>query len=266
MEAAEWQRRLRSGAVELGLALPEGAADRLWRHWELVKEAGRQFNLTAIQDDAEALVVHYLDSLAPAARRDAWPGGGVLVDVGSGAGFPGIPLRVALGDGWRAVLVEAQQKKAAFLARAAGELGLRDVVVRAQRAEEAGRDPALREAADVAVARALARLDVLAEYALPLLRVGGRLWVYKGPRPEEEVAACTEAVRRLGGEIALLWRFALPLGGGPRSLLLIEKRQPTPAGFPRRPGVPAKRPLAGRAAAGPPSRAEKRDEVGGGRS
>ncbi|HEY8394108.1 MAG TPA: 16S rRNA (guanine(527)-N(7))-methyltransferase RsmG [Thermaerobacter sp.] len=267
MEEAQWQERLRRGAVELGIALAADASERLWQHWQLVKEVGRQFNLTGIRDDAEALAGHYLDSLLPLARREEWPGGGTLVDVGSGAGFPGIPLHVVLGNGWHTVLVESQRKKAAFLERAVGQLGLRGVEVRAERAETLGRDARWRERADVAVARALARLDVVAEYALPLVRLGGRLWAYKGPRAREEIDACRDAVRSLGGEIAGVWRFVLPGSGGERWLVLVRKERPTPASFPRRAGIPRKRPLAGPdVGEGPVFHAENGSEVGGGRS
>lgn len=273
VKGAEWQERLRRGAASLGINLTAEAAQRLWRHWQLVKEAGRRVNLTSIRDDAAALTAHYVDSLLPLALPEEWPSSGLLVDVGSGAGYPGIPLRVVLGGAWRVLLVEAVRKKAAFLERAAGELALEGVEVRAERAEVMGRDGLWRDRADVAVARALARLDVLVEYALPLVRVGGRLWVYKGPRAREEVDACRSAVRAVGGEIAGQWRFLLPWSGGERWLILVRKERPTPSAFPRRPGLPRKRPLAGRgggepvagAGKGPGSRAENRNGVGGGR-
>jgi len=159
-----------------------------------------------------------------------------LVDVGSGGGMPGIPLKIARPD-LRVVLVEADRRKAAFLVHAAAQLEL-DVEVVAERAETAGRGP-LREAFDVAVCRALAPMPALAELCLPFVRVGGRLLAMKA-----QVEDAAEAIEALGGGRALV--AAAPSAARERGLVVVvPKVAPTPGAYPRRPGVPARRPLAG---------------------
>ena len=162
-----------------------------------------------------------------------------LVDVGSGGGLPGLPLKIARPD-LAVTLVEADQAKAAFLVGACAELGLRDVDVLARRAEDVGRDAQYREKFDVAVARALAPMPVLVELCLPLVRVGGRLLAQK--TSAEDVAAAQNAIDMLGGSPASV--VAAPSSArGSGTVVVVLKVSPTPAGYPRRPGVPARRPL-----------------------
>ena len=163
-----------------------------------------------------------------------------LVDVGSGGGLPGLALKVALPE-VRLTLVEANRRKAAFLVHAAARLGLAGVEVVARRAEEAGRDPALRDRFDAAVARALAPMPVLVELCLPFVRPGGRLLAMKAGA-EAEVRAAAPAIARLAGRFVALVEApsaARTLG----QVVVIEKLGPTPDEFPRRPGVPSRRPL-----------------------
>ncbi|HYM96333.1 MAG TPA: 16S rRNA (guanine(527)-N(7))-methyltransferase RsmG [Candidatus Sulfotelmatobacter sp.] len=171
-----------------------------------------------------------LEHLGPAAR---------VVDVGSGGGLPGLPLKISRPD-LNLTLVEADQGKAAFLVQACARLGLKDVKVLAARAEDVGRDPAYREAFDVAVARALAPMRVLAELCLPLVRVGGRLLAQK--TESEDVEAATSAIEMLGGapaDVASAPSAARSTG----TVVAVDKVRPTPAAYPRRPGVPRRRPL-----------------------
>ena len=170
---------------------------------------------------------------------DQLGGARTLVDVGSGGGLPGLPLKIARPD-LAVTLVEADQAKAAFLVRACAELGLRGVEVHARRAEEAGRDPRYREAFDVAVARALAPLPVLVELCLPLVRVGGRLLAQK--TRAEDVASAGRAIELLGGRLAAVRDAPSPLRSG-GTVVVVEKVAPTPAAYPRRPGQPARKPL-----------------------
>jgi 16S rRNA (guanine527-N7)-methyltransferase len=162
-----------------------------------------------------------------------------LVDVGSGAGLPGLPLKVMRPD-LSVTLVEADQRKAAFLVQACAALGLKDVEVVAARAEDAGQDPRFREAFDVAVARALAPMPVLVELCLPLVRVGGRFLAQKTERDDIKVGA--HAIDVLGGSLAGI----VPAPSAARrtgTVVVIDKVRPTPAAYPRRPGVPSRRPL-----------------------
>jgi 16S rRNA (guanine527-N7)-methyltransferase len=175
-----------------------------------------------------------LDFLPPGRQR--------IIDVGSGGGLPGLPLRLARPD-LSLTLLEANQRKAAFLVQAAARLQLEDVEVVAQRAEEAGHDPRHREAYDFALARALATMPVLVELCLPFVAVGGRLLAMKTDAVEE-AASARGAIARLGGELVAI----SPAASAARKLgevVVIEKVRPTPVEFPRRPGVPGRRPLAG---------------------
>jgi len=162
-----------------------------------------------------------------------------LVDVGSGAGLPGIPLKIARPQ-LEVTLIEADQAKAAFLVHACATLRLENVEVVARRAEEAGHDPRLREKFDVAVARALAPLPVLVELCLPLVRVGGRLLAQK--TKDEDPAAAAHAIELLGGMLSEV--VAAPSAArAAGTVVVIGKQQPTPAQYPRRSGLPARKPL-----------------------
>jgi 16S rRNA (guanine527-N7)-methyltransferase len=162
-----------------------------------------------------------------------------VVDVGSGGGLPGLPLKIARPD-LELTLIEADQDKAAFLVHACAALGLEGVEVVARRAEEAGHDPRLREAFDVAVARALAPMPVLAELCLGLVRVGGRLLAQK--TQGEDSGAGGHAIEVMGGAPAVI-RAAPSAARRSGTVVVIDKVRPTPAVYPRRPGVPSRKPL-----------------------
>ena len=162
-----------------------------------------------------------------------------LVDVGSGGGLPGLPLKIARPE-MAVTLVESDQDKAAFLVRACAALGLEGVEIVARRAEEVGQDPIYREAFDVAVARALAPMPVLAELCLPLVKVGGRLLAQK--TSSEDVDRAAKAIEVMGG--ALKQVAAAPsTARGAGTVVIVDKVRPTPPAYPRRPGVPNRKPL-----------------------
>lgn len=236
---------LRAAIMGAGINLDELALSRLARHWELLREANAKFNLTAITDPETAVEKHYLDSLLALESLEAQTSpdasGNVLCDLGSGGGFPGLVLAIARPE-LPITLVEATEKKCAFLESCAAELGLTKLRVLNARAEEAGRLPELRESFGMVTARALAAMNVLCEYALPLLRLGGNLWAYKGAGWQEECAGAEQALQLLGGRVAESREYQLP-GGDQRCLLRVEKIAPCPGKYPRRPGMPNKRPL-----------------------
>ncbi len=162
-----------------------------------------------------------------------------LIDVGSGGGLPGLPLKLARPE-LEVTLLEADQAKSAFLVQASARLGLEGVEVVSMRAEEAGHDPRYRERFDLAVARALAPMPALVELCLPFVRVGGRLLAQKTDR--EDVSAAARAINTLGGSL----RGVLPARSGIRdagTVVIIDKLLPTPSAYPRRPGVPTRKPL-----------------------
>lgn len=236
-----WEAALREGAGALGIALPETAVAAWRRQCELLAAHSPRAGLTAISDPAEVAIKHVLDSLAGLLVRDILRDERVA-DVGPGGGFPGLVLAAARPQA-RYALVEANRRRAAFLAQAARELGLPQVMVVAARAEEVGQDPRHRERYHLVVSRAVAPLPVLLELCLPLVRLGGQALAYKGPEAEAELARSAAALAALGGRVAEVRPLALPRGMGERRLVLVAKERPTPARYPRRPGMPAKRPI-----------------------
>lgn len=196
-------------------------------------------NLTAITDRDAIYRRHFLDALALARFWGAPPGR--MIDIGSGAGFPGVPLAIVYPT-IQLTLVDSVGKKTAFLSHLIGRLRLSGAQVLTARAEELGHLSEHRESHDLVTARAVADLRVLAEYALPLLRVGGRLLAPKGPGAYAEAEAAAHAVSLLGGELLGVEPIELP-GLEPRTVVVIQKRAPTDRRYPRPVGVPARKPL-----------------------
>ncbi len=200
-------------------------------------------NLTAITDREQVIVKHFMDSLSVArVLHSTAPVS--LLDIGAGAGFPGIPLKIAFPV-LELTLLEATRKKVDFLNHLIARLDLRDARAVQMRAEDAGQDPAYRERYDNAIARAVADLPILLEYALPLVRVGGAFIAQKGIAVEEEIDRSSAALERLGGRVREIVPVQLP-GLEPRHLIVVDKFAPTPAGYPRRAGIPEKKPLGAR--------------------
>ena len=230
---------LAATAAAWGHPLSPAQLDQFAVYAAELRRWNERVNLTAIADETGIVTRHFLDSLRCAQSWGSAPQN--LVDIGAGAGFPGLPLKI-LRPELQLTLVESIAKKAAFLRHMAEMLGLTNVEIVVARAEAAGRDPAQREHYDVAVARAVAELRVLAEYCLPLCRVGGRFLAPKGARIEDEFQAALPAITELGGRLVAIEPVELP-EVEPRTLVIIEKIAPTPPDYPRAPGVPAKRPL-----------------------
>ena len=230
-----------AGAARLGLSLNPSQLEQFRTYFGELAAWNRRFNLTAITDYDQALSRHFLDSLTPLPIIRA-AGASTLIDVGSGAGFPGLPLLIACPR-LRVTLLDSMQKRIAFCRHIAGTLALEPRLVTA-RAEEAGRDPTHREAYDITVCRAVDRLAVLAEYLLPFCRTGGLAIAMKKGRLGDELAQAERAVAQLGGVMRDVIPVDPSLGlGDDRFLVVIEKTRPTPKAYPRRPGVPRKRPL-----------------------
>ncbi len=198
-------------------------------------------NLTAITEPEAIEIRHFLDSLSVLRAVKLRPGCRVI-DVGTGAGFPGLPLRIVQPQ-IALTLVEATGKKIEYLQHVLERLAIRDVSLVYGRAEEIGQQPEHREQYDVALARAVARLPVLVEYLLPLLRIGGRMVALKGESAAQEASAAQAALRLLGGELQRLIPVELPEVAETHYLVVIDKIAASPAKYPRRPGVPARKPL-----------------------
>ena len=234
--------RICEGARRMGIALPEGAAEKMARFHELLMRANAQFNLTRVPDDPEEAVCrNFLDSLSPLAQEGLIQGR-TLLDLGSGAGFPGVPLAIARPD-LRVTLMDSLGKRVGFLNDAIRELQI-DARAVHMRAEEAARLPEWREQFDVVTARAVAALPTLTELALPFVRVGGRVVAYKGPAAAEELEQARAALHQLGGQAGQI--LPAPIPGREEwehCLVTLEKRRSTPRRFPRKPGEAGRRPI-----------------------
>jgi 16S rRNA (guanine527-N7)-methyltransferase len=238
-ETALFQARLDA----LAIACDPLAAQRLARYRELLWEWNQRMNLTGDASLEATLDKHFMDSLAPLALPGLWPKGANVIDVGSGAGFPGLPLAIVRPD-MEVLLMDSLQKRIGFLDAVIAELGLTNVCTLHARAEDAAHDPGLRERFDVAAARAVAAAPVLMELLLPFARTGGKALCYKGPSAAEELAAGNRAAQVLGGGVLKNLPVAVP--GHPEwqhCALTCQKRRPTPSAFPRKAGLPAKAPL-----------------------
>jgi 16S rRNA (guanine527-N7)-methyltransferase len=223
--------------------LPDDARRKLAAYRELLLSASQSVNLISDRSAAAVDERHIAESLAVLHASEAaglLPSGAPVIDIGSGGGLPGIPIAIARPD-LAVTLLEATGKKAAFLRHAAETLGLARVRVLAARAEDAAHDPAEREAYAVAFARAVAPLAVLVELTLPFVRVGGALVAVKGSRAADEIEAAGGAVRQCGG--GAVESIPLPGAAPELRLLIVPKVAATPPHLPRRPGMPAKRPL-----------------------
>jgi 16S rRNA (guanine527-N7)-methyltransferase len=200
-----------------------------------------KFNLTAIRDVEGIRAKHFLDSISCALAWKEQPPRR-LVDVGTGAGFPGVVLKI-LYPAMKLTLVESVGKKANFCKHVAETLALENVEVVTARAEDVGQMPAHREKYDWAVARAVAAMPILAEYLLPLVRVGGVMLAQKGESGPAETQAAEKALKILGGRVRQLINVKLPGVADERYLVVVDKFAATPSGYPRKPGIPAKKAL-----------------------
>ena len=229
---------LRAGFGELGLAADEAALERLELYCARLTEANRVMNLTAIEGEENVARLHFLDCAALLTLSDFR--GKTAVDVGTGAGFPGLVLK-CLRPELELTLLDSLDKRVRFLSSLCGELGFADVNCLHARAEEA--PPALREHFDLAVSRAVARLNLLGELCLPFVKVGGRFLAMKGPDAAEELREAEKGLRLLGGAEGRIVEYAVPGVALRHNAVLIEKAAHTPARYPRKWGQMKKQPL-----------------------
>lgn len=232
---------MQDGARLFELELSSGQLDAFETFAAELLAWNRRLNLTRITNPLEIVTKHFLDSLSVWPALSDLPPTLSLIDVGSGAGFPGLPLKIARPS-LRLTLLESTAKKTRFLQHMVDVLTLKGVLVVTARAEEAGRR-AHRERHDAAVARAVAAMPVLAEYTLPLIKVGGRVVVQKGQDPTPEVQAAANALGILGGRVRQVIPVNIAGLSGQRHLIVIKKIKSTPVQYPRRPGLPAKKPI-----------------------
>jgi len=246
--AVKWTDELNAAIEKLHIHCDERTAARIARYHELLADWNTRMNLTGDTDFATSLDRHYTDSLAPLVNEHLFPQGASLIDVGSGAGFPGLPLAIARPD-LEVTLLDSLMKRISFLDAVVKDLGLTNVKLVHSRAEDGGRDAKLREQYDIAVARAVAPLPVLCELLLPFVKVGGRMICYKGPSAEEELSAGQKAAHMLGGAAVETIPVVLPnQPDWQHCLLTCEKKVKTVRQYPRKAGTPSRSPLGASAA------------------
>ncbi|MBI2870061.1 MAG: 16S rRNA (guanine(527)-N(7))-methyltransferase RsmG [Chloroflexi bacterium] len=234
--------KLLAGAKKLGLELSPAQVGRFQSYYQELVAWNQRVNLTAITGYEDVQVRHFLDSLSVLPALDGQQTGFSAIDVGTGAGLPGLPLKIAV-PGMRLTLLESTGKKVAFLRYLVARLALEDVEILAGRAEELAHDSRFREAYDVVLSRGLAPLAALAELTLPFGRVGGRLVAQKKGEIGLEIELGRRAVELMGGCLREVRKVEMAELSDQRYLLVIDKVRPTPETYPRRPGMPAKRPL-----------------------
>ncbi len=234
---------LQAGAQKLGIPLAEVQLGQFARYCEELLAWNQRVNLTAITDPAAVEALHFLDSLTVALGMvRPLPPGYRVCDVGSGAGFPGVPLKIAFPQ-IELTLLEATGKKTAFLTHLVTALGLEGVEVQTGRAEDLAHQARLRESFDLVTARAVAELRALLELTLPFCRVRGRAVLLKKGDSAAETASASRALQELGGKLQGVVAVPEDVLPGQRVLVVVDKVQATPARYPRRPGMPAKHPL-----------------------
>lgn len=236
-------RLLREGALSFGWDIRPAQVQAFQTFADELNKWSKELNLTRITEPEEVQVKHFLDSLTCLLGLGGDLEGKRLIDIGSGAGFPGLVLKV-YEPTLKVTLLEARGKRTDFLRHVVDLLELGGVEVIQARAEELGQSPQYRERYDFAVARAVAPMPTLVEYGLPLVRITGRLVAMKGPKAWAEMDEAAEAIERLGGRTRELKSLTLPLVYEKRILVVIEKAWPTPDRYPRRAGLPARRPIA----------------------
>lgn len=231
---------IRSKGMEASLSFTELQLQQFKTYYELLVETNKVMNLTAITEPEEVAVKHIIDSLLAFDKR--YFDYKHLADVGTGAGFPGIPLKIYCPS-LKVTLIDSLAKRLKFLETVIETLELKDISCVHLRAEDAGSDPKHREKYDIVTARAVARLSVLAEYCLPLVKIGGRFIALKGSKYQEEVAVGQKALQILGGKIIEAEPVKLPGLDDGRVIVKILKVKNTPKAYPRKAGLPDKQPL-----------------------
>ncbi|MCT4605882.1 MAG: 16S rRNA (guanine(527)-N(7))-methyltransferase RsmG [Marinisporobacter sp.] len=232
---------LQEGSKELGLTLNEEQIDQFLKYKDLLIEWNEKMNLTAITDEKEVMIKHFLDSLCcmslPFIKEND-----KVIDVGTGAGFPGIPINIYYPN-VNLTLLDSLNKRIKFLQEVCENVGLKAVDFEHGRAEDFGQNKNFREKYDIVVARAVAQLNILCEYCLPFVRVGGYFICQKGPNIDEEMKTAQKSIEVLGGKFVEKKDIKLPFSHITHNIVVIEKIKKTPTKYPRKAGTPTKKPL-----------------------
>lgn len=242
MNNAEKLKKLSS---EIGVELSDIQLEQFQKYYELLVEWNKVMNLTAITEYDDVVIKHFVDSMTLIKAADISidvEKEEKLIDIGTGAGFPGIPLKIAFPQ-LKVTLLDSLNKRISFLNEVISELDLKNIETIHGRAEDFAKKPEYREQYDFAVSRAVANLSSLTEYCLPYVKVGGKFVPYKSGNSDEEIAQAKKAIFILGGKQTKTVDFNLPESDFSRTLVVIEKTQSTPKKYPRKAGLPTKEPI-----------------------
>lgn len=232
---------LEKGSLELGIELNEEKLNRFARYKDLLKEWNEKINITTITDDVEIDQKHFLDSITPFITG-LFKGEKKIIDIGTGGGFPGVPLKI-INEDLHVTLLDSLNKRIIFLNELIKDLNLQDIHAIHGRAEEFSRTEKYREKYDICISRAVASLDTLSEYCLPFVKVGGYFISMKGPELEDELKLSKNAIDTLGGKLIDTKMVTIPGTDITHSLIIIEKVKETSTKYPRGGGKPRKNPL-----------------------
>lgn len=239
----QFKELMESGLNDLNLSLCSGQMEQFYDYYELLIEWNKVMNLTAITELDEVVTKHFIDSLSLIKSvDDLGEKGRTVIDIGTGAGFPGIPLKIAY-PGLKITLLDSLNKRIKYLNEVIDKLGLKEISTIHGRAEDYGRDPLYREKYDLCVSRAVANISTLSEYCLPFVKVGGYFVSYKSGKIEEELNQGKSAIKLLSGKTEDVTTFLLPGSDVERSFVKIKKIEPISKKYPRKAGLPSKEPL-----------------------
>ena len=239
MEHTTFNEGLLEKASTMGVRFSVEQMDKFYKYMNLLIDWNEKINLTAIIEPNEIILKHFIDSIT--ILKDI-KDGSIVVDVGTGAGFPGIPLSI-MNPTLKITLVDSLNKRLIFLQEVINELDLKNVELVHARAEEFGRNKKYREKFDVATSRAVANLATLSEYLLPLVKINGKAISMKAGNASQEIEDAKKAIKTLGGNINNIEEFKLPQSDIGRTIIIIDKISGTPGKYPRKPGTPAKEPI-----------------------
>lgn len=239
MGKEDFIKEIKEYSKEISIELSEEQIEKFYKYMNLLLEWNEKINLTAITDEKEVILKHFIDSITINKYIDK---GDKVVDMGTGAGFPGIPIKI-IRDDVEIVLVDSLNKRINFLNEIIEKLELKNIKTIHARAEEFGRMKEYREKFDKATSRAVANLSTLSEYLMPLVKVQGRCICMKGSEIKEELDESENAIKILGGKVEKIESFNLPKSDFSRNIIIIEKIKNTDKKYPRKPGTPSKEPI-----------------------